>query len=95
MSTYWRAAGLSYLQYLSVASEHLRTALRRDAKKIASQRSVVHFRSRQYDKGTLKSTSERPLTILPLLHNSHSHLCLTAYVDALETEPTMKVAKAE
>eukprot|EP00941_MAST-03F_sp_MAST-3F-sp1_P002302 g2302.t1 len=44
MSSYWRKAGMNYLQYLEVGSKTMRMALKEPAKTKAMTRGAVHFR---------------------------------------------------
>jgi hypothetical protein len=51
MVVFWRAAGLTYLKYVSITSATLRQALKEPAKSQAEKRAVVLFRRREYQDG--------------------------------------------
>eukprot|EP00940_MAST-03C_sp_MAST-3C-sp2_P000604 g604.t1 len=51
MASYWRVAGLNYLQYLQVCSATMRSALKQPAKQAAEARGVVHFREAVQESG--------------------------------------------
>jgi F-type H+-transporting ATPase subunit epsilon len=46
MSTFWRAAGLSYLQYLQASSVAMRNSLKEPARSKALKSGAVHLRER-------------------------------------------------
>jgi F-type H+-transporting ATPase subunit epsilon len=51
MSTFWRAAGMSYLQYLNASSVALRNSLKEPAKTKAMKASAIHLRERLWING--------------------------------------------
>ena len=51
MSTIWRAAGLSYLQYLQASSVAMRNSLKEPARSKALRGGVVHLRERLWVNG--------------------------------------------
>ena len=51
MSTFWRAAGLSYLQYVNAASAAVRGALKQPLKEKALARGQIHIRERAWAAG--------------------------------------------
>ena len=51
MSTFWRAAQLSYLEYVNHASNAVRAALKEPMRSKAAARGNIHLRERWYDNG--------------------------------------------
>ena len=51
MSTFWRAASLSYLEYVNHASHAVRAALKEPLRSKASSRGNIHLRERWYENG--------------------------------------------
>ena len=51
MSTFWRAAGLSYLQYLQASSVAMRNSLKEPARLKALKSGAVHLRERLWVAG--------------------------------------------
>ncbi len=52
MSTFWRAAGLTYLQYLQASSVAMRNSLKEPARSKALKSGAVHLRERLWVNGT-------------------------------------------
>ena len=56
-TAFWRVAGLNFIQYQLVAAQTLRGALKESVKTPAvKQRDLVHYRLRQWNKGTRSDT---------------------------------------
>ena len=51
MSTFWRAAKLSYLEYVNHSSSAVRAALKEPLRSKAAARGNVHLRERWYEGG--------------------------------------------
>jgi hypothetical protein len=51
MSTFWRAAKLSYLEYVNHSSNAVRAALKEPMRSKAAARGNVHLRERWYEGG--------------------------------------------
>ena len=49
--TFWRAASLSYLEYVNHASHAVRAALKEPLRSKASSRGNIHLRERWYENG--------------------------------------------
>jgi F-type H+-transporting ATPase subunit epsilon len=68
MSTFWRAAGMSYLQYLQASSVALRSSLKEPARTKAMKAGAVHLRERFWTQGEggekriISSLSDKPAT---------------------------------
>ena len=58
MSTFWRAAGLSYLQYVNAGAAAVRGALKEPLKQKAMARSQIHIRERAWKAGVGGDKSE-------------------------------------
>ncbi len=64
-ASYWRLAGLDYLQYVTLSSDALRQSLKEPLKTAASARSVVRLRERTWTNGI---SGERGMLLLLLLY---------------------------
>ena len=65
-ASYWRLAGLDYLQYVTLSSDALRSSLKEPLKAAAMGRSSVHLRERTWVNGV---PGERGLFgIIRILH---------------------------
>lgn len=51
MSSHWRQAGMTYLQYVNRAAHVMRTCLKEPMKSKALKNNKVHFRERAYQDG--------------------------------------------
>ena len=49
--TFWRAAGLNYIQYSGIAAKAVRAALKPEGKDAATKRSVVSIKFQHWEKG--------------------------------------------
>ena len=58
MSTFWRAAGITYLEYVNASSNALRNALKEPLKSKAAARGRVHLRERWWEGGVGGEKSE-------------------------------------
>lgn len=56
---YWREAGLTYLKYVSVASQAVRQALKEPARAEALKRTEILFTKREYKDGKTGSDRSR------------------------------------
>jgi hypothetical protein len=53
MSSFWRKAGMNYLQYLEIGSKTMRMAMKEPAKSKAMTRGAIHFREGFWKNGEL------------------------------------------
>jgi F-type H+-transporting ATPase subunit epsilon len=58
MSTFWRTAGMTYLEYVNASSNALRNALKEPLKSKAAARSRIHLRERWWENGAPGAKSE-------------------------------------
>ena len=55
MSSYWRAAGLTYLAYANKCASHVRACLKEPAKSAAIAREEVHYKVSKWVDGNAEA----------------------------------------
>jgi len=69
MSTFWRAAKLSYLEYVNHSSSAVRAALKEPLRSKAAVRGKVHLRERWYEGGVPGESKYFFVSLNDALHN--------------------------